>query len=98
MAAASSETTDSVAVRYTAMPSELRMIAEETSELCDCPHGVAAIGVTVRVEVGDRDPDQVRRRRQRLRELDELSPVEAKRLRIADGRKDVLVEYVEVEM
>jgi hypothetical protein len=74
------------------------MIEEETSELCDCPQGVAAVGVTVRVEVRDRDPDKVRRRRQRLRELDELSPVESKRLRIADGRKDVLVEYVEVEM
>jgi hypothetical protein len=43
---------------------------------------MGAIGVAVRIEVGDRDPEEVGRAGEWLDERDELVPVEPERLRV----------------
>jgi len=59
---------------------------------------MCAIGVAVRIEVSDRDSEEVGGRDERPDERDEFVPVEAERLRVADSGQHLFVEDVEVEM
>jgi hypothetical protein len=56
------------------------------------------LGVAVRVEISDGNPEEVGRSNQRSTEREELVPVKPKGLRIADGGQDAFVEDVEVEV
>ena len=71
--------------------------AERFERFSNAP-GVGAIGVEIRIEVGDRDSEEVRRSDERPGESDEFVPVEPQRLRVADSRQHAFIEYVEVQM
>ena len=56
-----------------------------------------AIGVAVRIEVGDRGSSEVRRGREWSDECDQLVPVQPERLWVTDGGQHCFIEDIEVE-
>jgi hypothetical protein len=59
---------------------------------------VGADGVTIGIDVGDRDSQERGRCNQRLDKPEEVVPVEPERLRVGDGGQHGFVENVEVEV
>jgi hypothetical protein len=70
----------------------------ERFERFDNAGGMAAIAVAVRIEVSDRDSEEVWRADERSAERDEFVPVEPEWLWVADGGQHAFVEDVEIDV